>query len=99
MSTIVNITTDTATLAEAMYPDGGLHALNEGFYEGTRIPIRKMTGREIVRISGRTTGARVISNETWIIDRFDTLGARQIKRLINLVGMQRDWSRRRKFRY
>lgn len=81
----INIITDTTTLAEAMYPDGGLLAFNTGTYEGTKIPIRKMTGREIVRVNGTTTGAEIISDQTWIIDRFGRLGARQIKRLRQII--------------
>jgi cyanophycinase-like exopeptidase len=82
---IVNIVTDTATLAEAMYPGGGLSAFNEGVYAETRTPIRRMTGREVVTVAGTTAGAKVLSDETWIIDRFGTLGARQIKKLRELA--------------
>jgi len=82
---IVYIVTDTATLAEAMFPIGGLLAFNEGFYEGTGLPIRKMTGREIVTIAGTTAGAKVLTDETWISDRFGSLGARQIKKLRELT--------------
>lgn len=85
---IVNIVTDTATLAEAMYPSGGLLAFNTGAYAGTKIPVRKMTGREIVTVAGTVGGAKVISEETWIVDRFGELGARQIKRLRDLVRSQ-----------
>jgi hypothetical protein len=83
MASIVNITTDTSTLAEAM--GGGLETFNTGIYRGTKIPIRKMTGREIVTIAGTTAGAKIIADETWIADRFGKLGARQIKRLRELV--------------
>lgn len=83
---IVNIVTDTATLADAMYPGGGLAAFNVGVYEGTRTPIRKLTGREIVTVSGTTAGAKVIADESWIADRFGTLGARQIQALRALVS-------------
>lgn len=83
---LINITTNTATLAEAMYPAGGLLAFNTGAYEGTRAPIRKMSGREIVTVTGTTTGASVVSNQTWIIDRFGKLGARHIKRLRQLTS-------------
>jgi hypothetical protein len=82
---IVNIVTDAATLAEAMYPGGGLSAFNEGAYEGTTIPIRKLTGREIVTVAGTTGGAKVLADETWIADRFGDLGARQIERLRELT--------------
>lgn len=82
---IVNIVTDTAMLAEAMYPGGGLSAFNAGVYEGTRVPIRKMTGREIVTVAGTTAGAKVLSDETWISDRFGALGARQVKKLRELT--------------
>jgi hypothetical protein len=82
---LVNLVTDTATLAKAMYPGGGLDAFNTGAYAGTRIPIRKLTGREIVTIAGTTSGAKVLSDETWIVDRFGELGARQIKQLRQLV--------------
>ena len=82
---LVNIVTDTATLAEAMYPGGGLLAFNTGAYEGTKIPIRKMTGREVVTVAGTTGGAKVLSDEIWIADRFGALGARQIKKLRELT--------------
>jgi hypothetical protein len=82
---LVNIVTDTATLAEAMYPDGGLSAFNAGAYEGTKIPVRKLTSREIITVAGTTAGAKVLAAETWISDRFGKLGARQIKRLRDLV--------------
>ena len=77
----MNIITDTATLAEAMYPGGGLDVFNIGVYEGTRIPIRKLTGREVVTVIGTTAGAKILANETWIADRFGDLGAKQIKKL------------------
>ena len=79
MASIVNITTDTTTLAEAM--GGGLETFNAGVYKGTKIPIRQMTGREIVTVVGTTAGAKVLSDQTWIVDRFGKLGARQIKQL------------------
>ena len=82
---LVNIVTDTATLAEAMYPGGGITAFNAGVYEGTRTPIRKLTGREIVTVAGTTAGAKILADETWIADRFGRLGARQIQALRNLV--------------
>jgi hypothetical protein len=82
---IVNIVTDTTTLAEAMYPGGGLSAFNEGAYEGTTIPIRKLTGREVITVAGTTSGAKVLADETWIADRFGNLGARQIERLRELT--------------
>lgn len=82
---LVNIVTDTTTLAEAMYPGGGLNAFNTGVYEGTRTPIRKLTGREIVTVAGTTAGAKVLTGETWISDRFGALGARQIKKLRELT--------------
>lgn len=82
---IVNIVTNTATLAEALYPGGGLPAFNTGVYEGTRTPIRKLTGREIVTVAGTTAGAKVLAGETWISDRFGALGARQIKNLRELT--------------
>jgi hypothetical protein len=82
---LVNIVTDTATLAEALYPGSGLPTMNTGVYEGTRTPIRKLTGREVVTVAGTTAGAKVLSDETWIIDRFGPLGARQIKKLRELT--------------
>jgi hypothetical protein len=87
---LVNIVTDTATLAEAMYPAGGLGAFHAGAYEGTRIPVRKLTGREIVTVAGTTAGAKVLADETWISDRFGELGARQIKQLRALVARKAD---------
>jgi hypothetical protein len=89
-SSRIHVTTITRTLAEAMYPDGGLHAFNTGVYEGTRIPLRKMSGRELVDVVGTRSRAQVISEEgTWIADRFGELGARQIKRLLTLLGERR----------
>ena len=82
---IVNIVTDAATLAKAMYPSGGLSTFNEGAYAGTTIPIRKLTGREIVTVAGTTSGAKVLADETWIADRFGNLGARQIDLLRELT--------------
>jgi hypothetical protein len=82
---LVNIVTNTATLAEAMYPGGGLSAFNTGAYEGTKIPIRKLTGREVVTVAGTVGGAKILSDETWIVDRFGGLGARQIERLRELT--------------
>lgn len=83
MASLVNITTDTATLAEAM--GGGLATFNTGVYKGTKIQIRQLTGSEIVTVAGTTAGAKVLSDQTWIVDRFGKLGARQIKRLRELV--------------
>ena len=82
---LVNIVTDTKTLAAAMYPGGGLDAFNTGVYESTKIPVRKLTGREVVTVAGTTAGARVLADETWIADRFGTLGARQIQALRGLT--------------
>lgn len=82
---IVNIVTDTTTLADAMFPGGGLTAYNEGVYEGTTITIRKLTGREIVTVAGTTAGAEVVTDQTWITDRFGPVGARQIRRLRELT--------------
>ena len=81
MTNFVDITTDAATLAEAMYPGSGLDAFNSGAYEGTKVPVRQLTGREVVSVVGTTARARVVADETWIADRFGDLGARQIKRL------------------
>lgn len=87
MKVVIFITTDTRTLAEAMYPDGGLSAFNTGCYQGTRIPIRRMTGHELVDVAGTTSRAKVSSKEgTWLSDRFGELGARQIKRLLDRLG-------------
>jgi len=79
----VNIVTDTATLAKAMWGGSALRDFNAGAYAGTSIPVRQMRGNEEVRVSGTTAGAIVSTNETWIADRFGALGARQIKRLLN----------------
>ncbi len=78
----VNLETNTATLAEAM--NGSIELFNTGTYIGTEISLRKLTGMEIVRVIGSTSGAR-IEGESWIVDRFGTLGARQIRRLLDLV--------------
>lgn len=83
MANQVNLVTTTATLAAAMGLD--LAALNAGVYEGTSIRVRQLTGAERVEIRGTTAGAKVVSSETWIADRFGNLGARQIKRLAALV--------------
>lgn len=85
MATRVEIVTDTSTLAKAMWPGSALYDFNAGTYEGTKIPLRKLTGAERVRVSGTTAGARVLADETWIADRFGNLGARQVKRLLALV--------------
>ena len=82
---LVNIVTNTATLVEAMYTGGGITAFNVGVYAGTRTPIRKLTGREIVTVAGTTAGAKVLSDETWIADRFGEVGARQIQALRELT--------------
>jgi hypothetical protein len=82
---LINIVTDTATLAAAMYPGGGLAAFNAGAYAGTKIPVRKLTGREIVTVAGTTAGAKVLADETWITDRFGKIGARQIRQLRAIV--------------
>lgn len=90
----VTIVTDTATLAEAMYPGGGLAAFNEGTYEGregTPVPIRKMTGREVVTVAGTTASSKVLSDETWVSDRFGKVGSRQIRRL-RLLAKKEDRS-------
>ncbi len=80
MARSILIVTNTKTLADAMYPGGGLEAFNTGAY-------RKLTGRETVTVVGTTAGARVISDETetWIADRFGVLGARQISALNRLT--------------
>ena len=88
-SKLVHIITNTATLARAMFPEGGLPSYNEGVYKGTKFPIRKLTGRETVKVIGTTTGAKVVSDETWIIDRFGPVGARQIKRLREITEPSR----------
>ena len=82
---LVNIVTNTATLAEAMYTGGGIAAFNVGVYAGTRTPIRKLTGGEVVTVAGTTAGAKVLADETWIADRFGELGARQIQALLALT--------------
>jgi len=82
----VNLTVTTEMLARAMYPEGGLSAYNQGVYPGTRIPLRKMTGKEVVSIQGTSSGAVVVSDETWICDRFGPLGSRQIKRLLAIAA-------------
>lgn len=84
MPSLVNITTDTATLAEAM--GGDLAVFNAGVYKGTSTPIRQLTGKEIVTVVGTTAGAKVLSDKSWIVDRFGALGARDVKRLRALVG-------------
>lgn len=81
MAKPVNLVTDTETLALAMGSD--LTTFNTGVYEGTNIRIRQLTGSEQVTILGTTAGARVVSPETWISDRFGAIGARQIKRLLD----------------
>ena len=81
MSTVL-VHVDTATLARAMFVGGDLQLFNSGCYEGTSIPLRKMTGTERVVIAGTTAEAKVLTSETWIADRFGPLGARQVRRLI-----------------
>lgn len=89
MASSVCIPTDTATLAEAM--GGGLAVWNAGgwIHKGAMIPGRKLTGRELVTVVGTTAGAKVMSDQTWIVDRFGALGARQIKRLVELTRGRR----------
>ncbi len=90
---MIDITTDTATLAQAMFQGCTIADFNAGVYvyEGTRIHVRQLTGTESVRITGTTSGAKVVSGETWVADRFGDLGARQVKRLIALVGIGVSW--------
>lgn len=82
MATQVHIETDTLTLA--LVCGSGLATYNVGVYEGTVIPVRRLTGNERVRIVGTTAGAR-IEAESWIVDRFGALSARQVKKLIGAV--------------
>jgi len=83
MPTKVEIEMTTGALARSLYPAERIAALNRGVYEGTDIPIRKLTGREKVTVSGTTAGARVVA-ESWITDRFGGLGARQVKKLLKV---------------
>lgn len=76
-----DISTTTGHLAEKL---GGLHFWNSGSYPGTEIPLRKMTGEEPIRVVGKSTGARVVSEHSWIVDRFGGLGARHVPNLRSL---------------
>ncbi len=82
----IEIVTTTAVLARAMFEGWTIADWNAGCYQGTTIPLRKLTGHEIVTIRGRVTGAVVVTDETWISDRFGSLGATQIRRLQALLG-------------
>ncbi len=86
MATIVNVTTDTSTLACVMFASSSLDMFNDGVYPGTSIRLRRLTGTERVTILGTTAGARVISDESWVADRFGSLGARQVKRLLQILN-------------
>lgn len=84
------IVTTTAILADAMSAIGGpefasIDAWNAGCYHGTTIPLRKMRGDEVVTIIGTTGHAVVKTPESWIEDRFGSLGARQVARLLALT--------------
>lgn len=89
MKTSIRIECTTAMLADAMSAIGGpdfstIAAWNQGCYEGTTIPLRKMTGLEMVTVIGSATHAVVKTPESWIEDRFGSLGARQVSRLVEL---------------
>lgn len=91
MSTAFSLTVTTAQLAVAMSAIGGedfatIAAWNAGVYAGTLIPLRKLTGSEIVTVTGSASGARVTDTDGgWISDRFGTLGARQVRALLALI--------------
>jgi hypothetical protein len=80
----IRFETSTATIAAAMGLD--LAAFNAGVYEGTKIRVRQLSGSERVLVTGTTAGAKIVTDETWIADRFGCLGARQIRRLVTLVA-------------
>jgi hypothetical protein len=84
MKNTIELKVTTEALARAMFPEGGLDAFNTGVYPGTSIPLRKMTGQEIVTVRGTSAGATVVTQDTWIADRFGALGARQVKRLMEV---------------
>ena len=54
---------------------------NAGYYIGTDIPIRPLTGKEVVVITGKSSGA-TIAGDDWVADRLGSLGARQVARLL-----------------
>lgn len=90
MATQVNVVTDTATLARAM--GSSLKVFNTGVHPGTSIRLRQLTGVERVVVQGTTAGAKIVSSESWIEDRFGPLGARQVRRLLESLGVDPDVS-------
>lgn len=89
MARKIEIRTTTATVAQAL--GSSVVAFNEGCYYGTKIRLRQMTGGEPVIVVGTTAGARVMSQDgvEWIQDRLGDLGARQVKRLIELTRLEK----------
>lgn len=81
----IYIRTNAATLAKAMFEGANLTTFNTGVYQGTKIPLRRINENEPIEVIGSTTGAKVIATEAWIADRFGNLGARQIKRLRDIM--------------
>lgn len=88
MARRIEIRTTTAMVAEAL--GSSVATFNEGCYYGTKIRLRQMTGSEPVVVVGTTAGARVMSEDgvEWIQDRLGDLGARQVRRLIELTRQE-----------
>ncbi len=79
MAKFIMLITDTATLARAMYDGSDLRLYNAACEP-------KMQGSERVLVVGKPSRANIMA-ESWIVDRFGALGARQIKRLQALCAM------------
>lgn len=72
----------------------GLDFVNRGAHDlggGQYVPWRKVTGDELVTITGTTTGARITDDDGgWIAGRLgDTVGARNIQALLASPGVRR----------
>lgn len=86
MATKVHILITTRELIEAVWEESVAY-FNTGFYQGTKIPVRKLTGNEIIIVNGTTAGAR-LEGEDWVVDRIGNLNARQVKKLLGGGGQK-----------
>jgi hypothetical protein len=91
--TQVAVTVTVEQVASAICPEGGLRSFNEGlfraFNEGNyaTFPLRPLRGDEPVQVVGTISGARIVAKNVWVADRLgNTLGARQVKRLLGAIG-------------
>ena len=78
------IHTTAGELARAVF-GYDVSEFNRGFYKGTSIPLRAVSPDAPLTVTGKTSLAAIEDGQGgWIADRFGpTLGARQIKRLID----------------